>query len=267
MATGISRQGCPRPPSTWERGTKLQNLSAPGAQGWLLFFGRRILRATATALSVGTAGAVGTQNEDTVFVLKTLQLTVSHVTHAKRGEQPFLLCSKDMQSQILIRTKWEWIIYAGNCQCRGTPVVGKSFSSSFAWPWFLTQFLWQVPTSAVPPRGSLPRKQGAADATAFIYQLEDIKQKRKGGLTLRINCSREVSSSPASEASESRIDNINSIAVISPIITAKYLSNKSWIILGWGRRAARAKHFIFALYLCKEIPPRIHGQSAEKLCL
>lgn len=37
------------------------------------------------------------------------------------------------------------------------------------------------------------------------------KQKRKGGLTLGINCSREVPSSLASEASESRVDNINSI--------------------------------------------------------
>lgn len=65
------------------------------------------------------------------------------------------------------------------------------------------QLLWQVLTSAVPPQGSLPRRQGAADAPASFYQLEDLKQKRKGGLTLGINCSREVSPTLASEAGES----------------------------------------------------------------
>jgi len=79
----------------------------------------------------------------------------------------------------------------------------------------------------VPPLGSLPRKRGAADAITFIYQLGDFKQKRKGGLTLGINRSREVSSSQGSEASESGVDSTNSVAVISQITTAKYSQNKS----------------------------------------
>lgn len=54
-------------------------------------------------------------------------------------------------------------------------------------------------TSAVPPPGSLPRKWRAADATTFIYQLENFKQKRKDGLTLGSYCTGEVSPSLASE--------------------------------------------------------------------
>lgn len=51
---------------------------------------------------------------------------------------------------------------------------------------------------------STARESGAEDATAFISQLEDFKQKRKGGLILRINCSREV-------PLPSRADSINSL--------------------------------------------------------
>lgn len=116
------------------------------------FFGRCILRATATALSIGTPGSVGTQYEETPFAPKPLQLLVSHVTCAKEGGGSSWSSSifKDMENQNLLRTKW--IICAGNCQCLGPPVVGKSFSRSFAWPQFLMQLLRQVPTSAVPPQ-------------------------------------------------------------------------------------------------------------------
>lgn len=56
------------------------------------------------------------------------------------------------------------------------------------------------------------REPGAEEATAFISQLEYFKQKRKGGLILGINCSREA-------PLPSRADNINWIAVISQILT------------------------------------------------
>lgn len=81
------------------------------------------------------------------------------------------------------------------------------------------------PYSCCGHQRSLPRERGAADSTAFIYQLKEFKQKRKCGLTLGVNCSTEVFSFSASEVSESRVD--NSIAITSQIITAKYLQNKS----------------------------------------
>lgn len=82
------------------------------------------------------------------------------------------------------------------------------------------QLLPQVLTSHVTPQGKMAREPGAEDATAFISQFEYFKQKRKGGLILGINCSREV-------PLPSSADNINWIALISQILAAKYLQNQS----------------------------------------
>lgn len=101
------------------------------------------------------------------------------------------------------------------------------------------QLLPQVLTSHVTPQGKMAREPGAEDATAFISQFEYFKQKRKGGLILGINCSREV-------PLPSSADNINWIALISQILAAKYLQNQSSATLAWSRKATRAKHLVFA---------------------
>lgn len=107
LMCGNSEQGCPQPPPVSERGTKGQNFSASHSEGWLFsgFFGSCILRATAMPLSIGTAGATGTQKQNSIFTHKVRQPLVSQV-HAKREENnPSSSALKHMQTQILIGTK------------------------------------------------------------------------------------------------------------------------------------------------------------------
>lgn len=94
----------------------------------------------------------------------------------------------------------------------------------------------------------MAKESGAEDATAFISQLKYFKQKRKGGLILGINCSREV-------PLPSRADNINWIAVISQILTAKYLQNQSSTTLGWSRKATSpSTSFVHSPHAEKSLP-------------
>lgn len=110
------------------------------------------------------------------------------------------------------------------------------------------ELLPQVLTPYVTPQGSMAKESGAEDATTFISQLKYFKQKRKGGLILGINCSREV-------PLPSRADNINWIAVISQILTAKYLQNQSSTTLGWSRKATSpSTSFVHSPHAEKSLP-------------
>lgn len=68
----------------------------------VLFFGRCILRATATAQSIRTHGAVGAQSEDTLLAPKALQLLVSYTAGAKRGSSPSSSIFKTHKTKLLL---------------------------------------------------------------------------------------------------------------------------------------------------------------------